>query len=102
VFGLVAIPPAPLRDLPGWRASLAAPGERTPDPLPVSAIEFGRIPIDAGDAKAIFPSLPITREQRLRASHARSAPARERTGAPLIITLTSPARSRVWLWLARG
>ena len=102
VFGLVPIPPAPLRDLPGWRASLAAPGERTPEPLPVSAIEFGRIPIDAGDAKAIFPSLPITRDSVFVRLTLARAPARERLGAPLIITLTSPARPRVWLWLARG
>ena len=68
----------------------------------MSAIEFGRIPIDAGDAKAIFPSLPITRDSVFVRLTLAQAPARERLGAPLIITLTSPARPRVWLWLARG
>ena len=75
-----------LRDLPGRRASLTAPGERTPERLPVSAIEFGRIPIDAGDAKAIFPGLPITRDSVF-----------------VRFTLAQPpARPRVWHWLARG
>jgi hypothetical protein len=102
VFGLVPIPPAPLRDLAGWRASLTAPGERTPEPLPVGAIVFGRIPIDAGDAQAIFPGLPITRDSVFVRLTLAEPPARERLGAPLIITLTSPARPRVWHWLARG
>ena len=68
----------------------------------MSAIEFGRIPIDAGDAKAILPSLPITRDSVFVRLTLAQAPARERLGAPLIITLTSPARPRVWLWLTRG
>jgi hypothetical protein len=61
VFGLVPIPPPALRALPGWRVSLTPPGERTPVPLVVTAIEFGRVPIDAADAKLIFPDLPVTR-----------------------------------------
>ena len=65
VFGLVPVPPPSLRDLPGWRASLAAPGEATPTALAVSAIEFGRIPIDAGDAHYLSELTDHARE-RLR------------------------------------
>jgi hypothetical protein len=100
VFGLVAIPPPALRELPGWRASLTAPGERTPVPLPVSAIEFGHVPIEARDAKIIFPNLPVTRDSIFVRLRLAEAPPRERPGAPLLITLTSPARPRVWRWLS--
>lgn len=100
VFGLVPIPPAALRELPGWRASLAAPGERTPVPLVVTAIEFGHVPIDAGDAKIIFPNLAVTRDSVFVRLRLDPAPARDRLGAPLLITLTSPARPRVWRWLS--
>jgi hypothetical protein len=100
VFGLVPIPPPALRDLPGWRVSLTPPGERTPVPLPVTAIEFGRVPIDAADAKLIFPDLPVTRESIFVRVRLAEAPPRERWGAPLLITLTSPARPRVWRWLS--
>ncbi len=55
VFGLVPIPPPALRELPGWRASLTPPGERTPVPLVVSAIEFGHVPIDAARREADLP-----------------------------------------------
>src|SRR5215470_6032343 len=99
VFGLVPVPPPSLRDLPGWRASLAAPGEATPTALAVSAIEFGRIPIDAGDARIIFPSLPITRESVFVRLKLTQTPGRERLGASLRITLTSPLRPRLLLWL---
>jgi hypothetical protein len=99
VFGLVPAPPASLRDLPGWRAGLAAPGEAAPAPLTVTSIEFGRVPIDAGDARLIFPSLPVTRESVFVRLRLAEAPDRERLGAPLLITLTSPARPRLWLWL---
>src|SRR5262249_45469592 len=80
-------------------ASLAAPGEATPTALAVSAIEFGRIPIDAGDARIIFPSLPITRESVFVRLKLTQAPDRERLGASLRITLTSPLRPRLLLWL---
>ena len=99
---IVPIPPASLRELPGWRASLRAPGEATPAPLVVTTIEFGHVPIDAGDAKVLLPNLPVTRGSifvRLKLGEAR---ARERLGAPLLITLTSPARPRLWLWLNGG
>ena len=99
VFGLVPTPPASLRDLPGWRASLMAPGEAVPTPLVVSTIEFGRIPIDPGDARIIFPSLPITRESVFVRLKLAQAPELERPGTALRITLTSPARPRVALWL---
>jgi hypothetical protein len=70
VFGLVPIPPAGLRDLPGWRASLQAPGEGPSASLAARAIELGHVPLDASDAK--------------------------------VITLTSPVRPRLWLWLGRA
>jgi hypothetical protein len=99
VFGLVPIPPTALRELPGWRASLAAPGERTPAPLQVSAIEFGRVPIDARDATIVFPSLPVTRDSVFVRLRLDPAPARDTLGTPFLITLTSPARPRLWFWL---
>ena len=99
VFGLVPIPLPALRALPGWRVSLTPPGERTPVPLVVTAIEFGRVPIDAAGAKLIFPDLPVTRESIFVRLRLAEAPARERWGAPLLITLTSPARPRLWRWL---
>jgi hypothetical protein len=78
VFGLVPIPPLALRELPGWRASLAAPGERTPVPLLVSAIEFGHVSIDARDAKIIFPNLPGARDSIFVRLRLAEAPPRER------------------------
>lgn len=87
---------------PGWRASLAAPDDTTPAPLTVASVEFGRVPIDAGDARIIFPSLPVTRESIFVRLKLAGAPDRERMGAPLLITLTSPARPRLWLWLGGG
>ena len=78
VFGLVPIPPPALRELPGWRVSLTPPGERTPVPLAVTAIEFGRVPIDAADAKLIFPDLPVTRESIFVRLRLAEAPPRER------------------------
>ena len=80
VFGLVPIPPPALRALPGWRVSLTPPGERTPVPLVVTAIEFGRVPIDAADAKLIFPDLPVTRESIFCASEARRSAAARAMG----------------------
>jgi hypothetical protein len=65
----------------------------------VTAIEFGRVPIDAADAKLIFPDLPVTRDSIFVRLRLAEAPARERWGAPLLITLTSPARPRLWRWL---
>lgn len=100
VFGLVPIPPASLRALSGWRASLAAPGEATPTPLAVIAIEFGQVPIDATDAKVIFPDLPVTRDSIVVRLKLEEVPARERLGTPLRITLTSPARPRLWRWFS--
>lgn len=100
VFGLVPIAPPALRELPGWRVSLTPPGERTPVPLVVTAIEFGRVPIDAADAKLIFPDLPVTRESIFVRLRLADPPPRERWGAPLLITLTSPARPRLWRWLS--
>jgi hypothetical protein len=100
VFGLVPIPPAALRELPGWRASLAAPGERTPVPLLVTAIEFGRVPIDAGDARIIFPNLPVTRGSVFVRLRLDPAPAHDTLGTTFLITLTSPARPRLWLWMS--
>jgi hypothetical protein len=100
VFGLIPIPPAALRELSGWRATLTPPGERTPIPLAVTTIEIGRVPIDVADATLIVPNLPVTRESvfvRLRLAEAVSP---ERLGAPLLITLTSPPRPRLWLWLS--
>jgi hypothetical protein len=102
VFGLVPIPPAALRELPGWRASLAAPGEGTPAPLLVSAIEFGRVPIDAGDAKIILPNLPVTRDSVFVRLRLDPAPARDTLGRTFLIKLTSPARPRLWLWISGG
>jgi len=102
VFGLVPIPPAAFRELPGWRASLAAPGERTPTPLVITAIEFGRVPIEAEAARIFLPNLPITHDSVFVRLKLGDAPARERVGAPLLITLTSPARPRLWLWLGGG
>jgi hypothetical protein len=101
VFGLVSIPPASLRALSGWRASLAVPGEGgAPAPLSVTAIEFGQVPIDAADAKIILPGLPVTRASIFVRLKLAQAPGRERLGAPLLITLTSPARPRLWRWLS--
>jgi hypothetical protein len=100
VFGLVPIPPASLRALSGWRASIAAPGETTPTSLAVTAIEFGQIPIDATDAKVIFPDLPVTRDSIVVRLKLEEVPARERLGTSLRITLTSPARPRLWRWFS--
>ena len=100
VFGLVPIPPTALRELPGWRASLTAPGERTPAPLQIIAIEFGGVPIDARDAKIILPNLPVTRDSVFVRLRLDPAPARDALGATFLITLTSPARPRLWLWLS--
>jgi hypothetical protein len=102
VLGLVPIPPAALRELPGWRASLAAPGEGTPAPLLVSAIEFGHVPIDAGDAKIILPNLPVTRDSVFVRLRLDPAPARDTLGTTFLIKLTSPARPRLWLWISGG
>ncbi len=99
VIGLVPIPPPSLRELSGWRACPAAPGAGTPTPLVVTAIEFGRVPIDAAVAKVIFPDLPVTRDSIFVRLKLEQAPARERLGTPLLITLTSPARPRLWRWL---
>ena len=102
VFGLVPIPPAALRELPGWRASLAAPGEGTSAALVVGAIEFGHVPIDAGDAKVIFPNLPVRRAGLFVRLRLEPAPARDTLGTPFPIKLTSPARPRLWLWIRGG
>jgi hypothetical protein len=100
VFGLVPSPPAALRDLSGWRASLALPGERTPAPLAVTTIELGRVPIDVADARLVVPSLPVTRASVFVRLRLAESPPRDRLGAPLLITLKSPARPRLWLWLS--
>jgi hypothetical protein len=102
VFGLVPIPPAALRELPGWRASLTSPGERAPVPLAIAAIELGRVPIDVADAKLVVPGLPVTRDSVFVRLRLAEAPPRERWGTPLLITLTSPSRLRLWLWVNGG
>ena len=99
VFGLVPIPSAALRELPGWRASLAVPGERAPAALVVTTIELGRVPMDVADAKVIFPNLAATRDSVFVRLGLAQAPARDRIGTPFLITLTSPARPRLWRWL---
>jgi hypothetical protein len=100
VFGLVPIPPAALRDLSGWRVSLAPRGERASVALAVTTIELGRVPIDVADARLVVPGLPVTRDSVFVRLRLAEAPPRERLGAPLLITLTSPARPRLWLWLS--
>jgi hypothetical protein len=100
VFGLVPIPPAALRELSGWRVSLTPPGERAPVPLVVTTIELGRVPIAVADARLVVPSLPVTRDSVFVRLRLAEAPPRERLGAPLLITLTAPARPRLWLWLS--
>jgi len=100
VFGLVPIPPAALRELSGWRVSLTPPGDRAPVPLAVTTIELGRVPIDVADARLVVPGLPVTRDSVFVRLRLAEAPPRERLGAPLLFTLTSPARPRLWLWLS--
>jgi hypothetical protein len=56
--------------------------------------------MDAADAKLIFPNLPATRANLFVRLRLAEAPARERLGEPLVITLTSPARPRLWRWLS--
>jgi len=56
--------------------------------------------IDAADANLLFPDLPVTRESIFVRLRLAEAPPRERWGAPLLITLTSPARPRLWRWLS--
>ena len=80
VFGLVPIPPAALRELPGWRASLAVPGERTPAPFVVSAIEFGRVPNRCRRRNGDLREPAGHARQHLRASEARASPGARDSG----------------------
>jgi hypothetical protein len=56
--------------------------------------------IEAADANLLFPDLSVTRESIFVRLRLAEAPPREQWGAPLLITLTSPARPRVWRWLS--
>lgn len=99
VLGLVPSPPAALRDLDGWRADLLAPRDGSATNLVAKAIELGRVPLEAPDAKLLFPDLAGTHRSVFARFLLDDASARERLGAPVLITLTSPARSRLSLWL---
>ncbi|MGH7347700.1 MAG: hypothetical protein ACREK4_22530 [Candidatus Rokuibacteriota bacterium] len=99
VLGLVPIPPGWLRDLPGWRAGLVGPGAEPGASTGVTRIEFGHVPIDVREAKALFPNLAVTRASVFVRLRLDEAPARESLGTAVRITLTSPARARLWFWL---
>jgi hypothetical protein len=99
VFGLVPSPPAPLRDLDAWRADLVAPRDGSATNLVAKAIELGRVPLEAPDAKLLFPDLAVTHRRVFARFLLDDASVRERLGAPVLITLTSPARSHPVLWL---
>jgi hypothetical protein len=100
VFGLLPVSPPGLPELRWWLASLAMAGGDPDIPLSIQTIEFGRVPIEARDAKALFPKLAVTRDSVFVRVLLLNDAAREKLGAPVRVTLTSPPRPRIWLWLS--
>jgi len=99
-FGLVPMRPAGARDFLGWTAAVVPLGASSPAaPLAVGAIELGTVPIDAADARLIFPDLVVKQPSLFVRVTLRNEPPREMLGKPVLITLASPARPRVWYWL---
>lgn len=101
VLGLVPIPPKAVRAAPGWTAGVAAAVESA-TAFEVTSVELGRIPLDARDAQVLFPDLGVTRDSVFVRLALRSLLSRDDLGKLVRITLTAPARPRLWLWLDRG
>ena len=86
-------------DSPGGAPASRHPARARPRPRWSPRSNSDRSRSVAADATVILPSLPVTRDSIFVRLKLAQAPARERLGAPLLITLTSPARPRLWLWL---
>lgn len=98
VFGLLPVPPPGLRELRWWLASLETAGGDPDVALPIQTIEFGRVPIEARDAKALFPEAGRHARQRVRARaplERRGAREAEYAGQDHADVAPSP-----WLWLS--
>lgn len=63
-------------------------------------VEFGRVKMDARDASTLFPDLAVTRDSVFVRFGLEGTPERDKLGKLVRITLTSPARPRLWLWLS--
>jgi hypothetical protein len=99
VLGLVPGPPAAFREASGWTAGVTAPGESL-ESLVTRTVELGRIALDARDASILFPHLAVTRDSVFVRVGLEGTPERDKLGKLVRITLTSPARPRLWLWLS--
>jgi hypothetical protein len=66
----------------------------------VKTVELGWIKLDAQDANILFPDLAVTRDSVFVRLGLEGTPARDTLGKLVRITLTSPARPRLWLWLS--
>jgi hypothetical protein len=66
----------------------------------IRTIEFGRIERDARDANILFPDPAVTRDSVFVRFALEGTPEREKLGKLVRITLTAPARPRLWLWLS--
>jgi hypothetical protein len=56
--------------------------------------------MDARDASTLFPDLAVTRDSVFVRFGLEGTPERDKLGKLVRITLTSPARPRLWLWLS--
>jgi len=66
----------------------------------IRTVEFGRIKLDARAANVLFPDLAVTRGSVFVRVGLEGTPEREKLGKVVRITLTAPARPRLWLWLS--
>jgi len=98
VLGLVPVPPAAVREASGWTATIAAPEGL--EPVVIRTVELGRVKMDGRDANILFPDLAVTRDSVFVRLAFEGTPGREKLGKLVRITLTAPARPRLWLWLS--